>query len=131
MAALTPALGICFSDMLVDHRIVGLKASPSPVDIYLPAIDLCIMVDGEGHFRDSRRAAQEPQECQSEIDNRFNKEAVQKGHKVLRLHYEDHLLYTQIIQVAVRRCRDGIYGSIDFSRAYGADVRTEWNLRLL
>ena len=76
-------------------------------------------------------AAQEPQECQSEIDNRFNKEAVQKGHKVLRLHHEDSLLYTQIIQVAVRRCRDGIYGSIDFSRAYGADVRTEWNLRLL
>ena len=117
--------------MFVDHRIVGLKASPSPVDIYLPANDLCIMVDGECRFRDSLRAAQEPQECQSEIDNRFNKEAVQKGHKVLRLHYEDYRLYTQIIQVAVTRCHEGIYGSIDFSRAYGADVRIECNLGLL
>ena len=63
VAALPSALGICPSDMLVDHRIDGLENSPSPVDIYLPAINLCIMVDGEGHFSDSRRAAQEPHVC--------------------------------------------------------------------
>ena len=109
--------------MLVDHRLLGM--SGSSVDMYVPRFKLCIMIDGEAHFRDSRDMTAEDQ---GSIDDRFNRDAVQKGYRVLRLHHEDAALYKIIIRIAVQRCMSGVYGSLDFSKAYGNTVREQWGL---
>ena len=100
----------------------------SSIDIYLAALKLCIMVDGEGHFRDHRESTLYKQHS---VDDRFNKNALKKGVKVLRLHFKDVGIYQQIICIAVQRCRRGIYGRIDFSKSYNPEVRTLWRLPTL
>ncbi len=109
--------------LLIDHKL--LKADYSAVDIYLPSIDLCIMVDGEGHFSKHHGISAQKQE---EIDLKFNSEALRCGHKVLRLHYEDAGIYAEIVRVAVGRCRSGVFGRIDFSKSYGSLIRQAWGL---
>lgn len=109
--------------VLIDHKLLGGRFSP--VDIYLPCLDLCIMVDGEGHFSKHHSITAQNQE---EIDNVFNLEAIRCGFKVLRLHYEDAGLYAAIVKVAVSRCRKEIFGSIDFSKSYGINIRSAWGL---
>lgn len=123
VSCLPPEYGVAEEDMLVDHRLLGM--SGSSVDIYVPRFRLCIMIDGEAHFRDSRDTLAEDQ---GSIDDRFNRDAVQKGYRVLRLHHEDAALYKVIIRIAVQRCLSGVYGSLDFSKAYGNAVREQWGL---
>ena len=112
--------------ILVDHRVLG--GDCSAVDIYLTSFDLCIMIDGEGHFRQHRETTSYKQ---NDIDSHFNTEALRLGHKVLRLHYGDVSLYHDIVRIAVDRCSRNVYGTIDFSKSYGDDVRKIWGLALL
>lgn len=91
----------------------------------MPDFKLCIMVDGEGHFRDTREIAEDRQKA---TDDNFNMDAIGKGLRVLRLHYLDKGIYNTIVQFAVSRCCQGIFGYIDFSKSYGPAVREAWGL---
>lgn len=104
------------------------KLCGSSIDIYFAALKLCIMIDGEGHFRDHRASTVDQQQS---IDHRFNKNALKKGARVLRLHYKDKGIYRQIISVAVHRCCKGTFGRIDFSKSYDAEIRIFWSLQPL
>lgn len=126
VSVLPEHFGIRPEDMLVDYKMPSLRGSS--IDIFLPAVNLCIMIDGEGHFRDHRESTVLDQQA---IDDRFNRNAIKKRTKVLRLHHKDSGIYNHIVKVAVQRCFQGIYGQIDFSKSYGADVRKAWKLPLL
>lgn len=119
-------LGIEDADMLIDHKLPG--TTGSTVDIYLPAVRLCIMVDGEGHFKQHRDISGRTQEV---IDDRFNHEAIAKGYRVFRLHYLDQGIYPLIVKTAVHRCRQNLMKHIDFSKSYGFEVRQLWDLQPL
>ncbi len=125
VSLLPDELGISATDMLTDFR---LSPNESSVDIYLPTIRLCIMVDGEGHFRDYRGSTVGQQQS---IDDRFNKSAIKRGAKVLRLHYKDTAVYNKVIFIAVQRCSQGVYGKIDFSKSYNPEIRKAWRLKPL
>ena len=112
--------------VLIDHKLLGKDFSA--VDIFLPCHNLCIMVDGEGHFTKHHGLTAQKQET---IDYKFNTEAIKNGHRVLRLHYDDAGLYAAIVKVAVRRCKSNIFGSIDFSKSYGQLIRKAWGLKPL
>ena len=113
-------------EVLIDHKLLG--GDFSAVDIYLPSLNLCIMVDGEGHFCKHHGITAQKQD---EIDHKFNTEAINSGHKVLRLHYEDAGLYASIVRVAIERCMTNIFGSIDFSKSYSYLIRDAWGLKPL
>lgn len=117
-------LQVAEQEVLIDHKLLG--GDLSAVDIYLPSLNICIMVDGEGHFSKHHGITAQKQE---EIDHKFNTEAISSGHKVLRLHHEDFALYARVVRVAIDRCRKGIFGSIDFSKSYTISFRNAWGLK--
>ena len=126
ISSLPAELQVAEQEILIDHKLLG--GELSAVDIYLPSLNLCIMVDGEGHFSSHHCITAQRQE---EIDHKFNTQAIRAGHKILRLHFEDAGLYTSIVRAAVDRCRKGIFGSIDFSKSYGQINREAWGLKPL
>ena len=79
-------------DWIADARV--LLGNGSSVDIWIPALDLCVMVDGEGHFFDQFG---KPVFRQEETDDDFNYDAVGKGFSVLRLHYKDHHAFSPLL----------------------------------
>ena len=121
--------GITVNQVLIDHRLLKVD---SPVDIYLCCIKLCIMVDGQGHFRDHMETTAAKQ---AKIDLNFNKQALKHGHKVLRLHHQDVGLYPQIVRLVVSRYKNAVCRSgrkpIEFSKSYDRSVRKYWGLPLL
>jgi very-short-patch-repair endonuclease len=71
-----------------------LRGRYGKADIYIPAIDLIIQVDGEHH--DSAH--------QQFIDAKFNTEAVRQHRRVLRLCYKDVCHFYGAISTAVHQC---------------------------
>ena len=69
-----------------------LKGRSGKADIYVPAIDLIIQVDGEHHIMP----------CQLSVDAIFNDEAVRQKRRVLRLYHKDVSCFHQDIHNAVR-----------------------------
>ena len=87
-------------DWIVDARI--LLGNFGSADILFPALKLIVMVDGEGHFHDQHGKAVYQQE---ERDDAFNYEALDQGHKVLRLHYRDQAIFGSLLQNMLADCQ--------------------------
>lgn len=106
----------------------------SSVDIYLPSYKLCIMVDGEHHFKRQRKDASKfilASRKQQETDIKFNHHALSKGFSVLRLHYLDSGIFQEIIFQVVLAHKNGKSNKIDFSKSFDQDSRKPYGLHLL
>ena len=58
-----------------------------PVDIYIPAANFIVAVDGPGHMEEDCRSV--PLHVQQAIDKRFDDESMRQGFYLLRMHYRD------------------------------------------
>jgi very-short-patch-repair endonuclease len=65
-----------------------------PADVYIPALDMIIQVDGQHHN----------QQVQLAKDARFDATAFEQRRALLRLHHEDMMSFHEIIPDAVMRC---------------------------
>lgn len=86
-------------DWIVDARV--LKSGFGSVDIWVPALKLFFMIDGEGHFNVHHDRSVQVQE---ERDDAFNYEAIGKGFTVLRLHFKDHNLFQKKMKDMIAEC---------------------------
>lgn len=82
--AMSHVPGVRVVDWMTDVRV--LRGNFSSADIWIPLLNLCIMIDGEGHFGDHTGRSVEDQE---EADDMFNYEAIDRGLTVFRLHFQD------------------------------------------
>jgi hypothetical protein len=82
----------CDLGYVVEARMV--KGWPAGVDIYVPALDLILQVDGQHH----------DDKAQQVRDSRFNALAACQGHRVLRLYYLDVHTFFNDIRCAVGKC---------------------------
>lgn len=92
------------------------KTSKSSADVWVPALKLIIMVDGEFHFKDHFKTTAE---AQKDIDKRFNSAAVQQGMTVLRLHHRDITVWPDFIDRVVHDCKSSTAtASVVFTKSY-------------
>lgn len=63
-------------------------------DVFIPALNMIIQVDGQHHDGPTRLA----------IDARFDAEAHKQGRALLRLHHEDTMAFHRMIPEVVMRC---------------------------
>ena len=87
-------------DWMTDVRV--LQGNFSSADIWMPSLDLIIMIDGEGHFGDHHGRSVDEQE---EADDNFNYEALDRGLSVYRLHYLDDNLAQRLLSSTIAECR--------------------------
>lgn len=92
MASLMPELQGQHMGFVVEAKV--LRGSLGAADVYIPALDMIIQVDGQHH----------DQPVQMGRDARSDSVAYDQQRAVLRLHHEDMPAFHQIITSAVRMC---------------------------
>jgi hypothetical protein len=97
----------------------------SPADIWLPAFQLAVQIDGAGH--QFVQVFSKTLEQQQHTDWRFDNETVRQGKRALRLHYrdaEDSQAAGRVLAAALQLCRQ--HPSIAFvmySTSYNRPVK--------
>jgi hypothetical protein len=89
----------CFSGKNAGYAIdvKVLRSRFGAADIYVPALDLVIQVDGEHHDTTHQQS----------VDMRFNVECMKQGRNLLRLHHRDDMHYKKYINRAMQMCGNG------------------------
>lgn len=133
--ALPPDLSLDVCDWHTDVHVLptAYKVAYSSVDVYVPKHRLCIMVDGEHHFRKHKRGNKKltaESVAQQRIDHDFDVKALELGYRVLRLHYLDVKMFSTILFYNMRACRDGTTKWIDFSKHFTADRLADFKANL-
>jgi hypothetical protein len=94
MSQRIPSLHGRYLGYVVEAKV--LRKHFGAADIYIPALDLIIQVDGQHH--------ESP--LQMSRDARFDAEAHFQGRALLRLHYLDECAFHKIIPAAVQMCME-------------------------
>lgn len=106
-------------------EVYCLSGHSSPADIWLPAQQLAIQVDGPQHTDVSMFDT--PAEEQQQIDGRFDNGIIRAGLRALRIHWKDAELpsaVASIVQQALNMCRllpDAAF--VMYSDRYGRDIK--------
>lgn len=102
-----------------------LRGNLGAADMYIPALDMIIQVDGQHHDKPQQLAK----------DARFDATVHEQSRALLRLHHEDMLSFHKIIPSAVRsciqRCQQVVWASlVMYSSAHPQPTRPDGSVTL-